>query len=120
VKSSVWNIEPYFASLKERPVCRDMVTVLRTGKPANWGSLQNEQEWAKAMEQGKFAQRFTAAMDCRGVYLAPTLAERLGSEQASASAGRCGGGFGSLCLRTGREAFSFKKLRSSSALQWIG
>jgi hypothetical protein len=77
VKSSVWNIEPYFASLKERPVCRDMVTVLRTGKPANWGSLQNEQEWAKAMEQESFAQRFTAAMDCRGVYLAPALAERL-------------------------------------------
>ena len=77
VKSSVWNIEPYFASLKERPVCRDMVTVLRTGKPANWGSLQNEQEWAKAMEQESFARRFTAAMDCRGVYLAPALAERL-------------------------------------------
>jgi 3-hydroxy-5-methyl-1-naphthoate 3-O-methyltransferase len=77
VKSSLWNIEPYFASLKERPVCRDMVTVLRTGKPANWGSLKNEQEWAKAMEQEAFARSFTAAMDCRGVYLAPALAERL-------------------------------------------
>src|SRR5437016_6020947 len=35
VKSSAWNIGPYFASLKDRPVCLDMVTVLRTGKPAN-------------------------------------------------------------------------------------
>jgi len=77
VKSSVWNIEPYFASLKERPVCKDMVTVLRTGKPANWGSLHSEREWAKAMEQEAFAERFTAAMDCRGVYLAPALAARL-------------------------------------------
>src|SRR6267154_4080333 len=47
VKSSVWNIAPYFASLKDRPVCRDMVVVLRTGKPANWGSLKDEKEWAK-------------------------------------------------------------------------
>jgi SAM-dependent methyltransferase len=77
VKTSTWNIGPYFASLKDRPVCRDMVTVLRTGKPANWGSLQNEQEWAKAMEQEDFARNFTEAMDCRGVYLGPAMAERL-------------------------------------------
>lgn len=77
VKSSTWNIGPYFASLKDRPVCRDMVTVLRTGKPANWGSLPQEKDWAKAMEQETFASQFTAAMDCRGVYLAPAMAERL-------------------------------------------
>jgi len=77
VNSSVWNIGPYFASLKERPVCRDMVTVLRTGKPANWGSLQQQKEWAKAMEQEAFAQEFTASMDCRGVYLGPAMAARL-------------------------------------------
>ena len=77
VKTSTWNIGPYFASLKDRSVCRDMVTVLRTGKPANWGSLQNEQEWAKAMEQETFARNFTEAMDCRGVYLGPAVAERL-------------------------------------------
>jgi len=77
VKTSIWNIEPYFASLKERPVCRDMITVLRTGKPANWGSLKNEQEWAKAMEEETFARQFTAAMDCRGVFLAPAMAAQL-------------------------------------------
>ena len=44
VKSSPWNISPYFDSTKERPVCRDMVTVLHTGKPANWASLKNEKE----------------------------------------------------------------------------
>src|SRR5437764_10376178 len=66
VNSSVWNIGPYFASLKERPVCRDMVTVLRTGKPANWGSLKNEKEWAKAIDQEAFADHFPAARHCLG------------------------------------------------------
>lgn len=77
LKSSPWCIAPYFASVKERPVCRDMVEVLRTGKPANWASLKNEKEWAKAMESETFASQFTAAMDCRGVYLAPAMAEKL-------------------------------------------
>jgi O-methyltransferase domain len=77
VKASPFNIGPYFASLKDRPVCRDMLTVLRTGKPANWGSLQTEQAWAKAMEQEVFADQFTAAMDCRGVYLGPAMADLL-------------------------------------------
>src|SRR5216684_2074265 len=77
LKSSPWCIAPYFASVKERPVCRDMVEVLRTGKPANWASLKNEKEWAKAIESETFASQFTAAMDCRGVYLAPAMAEKL-------------------------------------------
>jgi SAM-dependent methyltransferase len=77
VKSSPWNIGPYFDSTKERPVCRDLVTVLRTGKPANWASLKNEKEWAKAMETDAFAKQFTAAMDCRGGYLGPAMAKKL-------------------------------------------
>jgi SAM-dependent methyltransferase len=77
VISSPWNIAPYFASLKDRPVCRDMVKVLRTGKPANWGSLDQEKEWAKAMQQETFASQFTAAMDCRGVLLGPAMAAQL-------------------------------------------
>jgi SAM-dependent methyltransferase len=77
VKTSQWFIGPYFDSVKERPVCRDMVTVLRTGKPANWASLKNEKEWAKAMESNTFANQFTAAMDSRGVYLAPAMAQKL-------------------------------------------
>jgi hypothetical protein len=77
VNSSAWCIGPYFDSIKERPVCRDMVSVLRTGKPANWASLKNEKEWAKAMETDAFAKQFTAAMDARGVYLGPAMAERL-------------------------------------------
>ena len=77
VKTSQWFIGPYFDSVKERPVCRDMVTVLRTGKPANWASLKNEKEWARAMESDTFANQFTAAMDSRGIYLAPAMARQL-------------------------------------------
>ncbi len=75
VAGSQWNLGPYFGSLKERPVCRDFVTILRTDKPANWGSYKDEQEWAKAMEDEEFARGFTAAMDCRGVYLGQKLAQ---------------------------------------------
>ena len=77
VKTSPWFMGPYYASLKERPVCKDYVNVLRTGQPANWGSLKNEKDWAKAMEDEAFAQSFTAAMDCRGVYLGQAMARLL-------------------------------------------
>lgn len=77
VSTSPWNLGPYYASLKDRPVCKDILNVLRTGKPANWASLKNEQAWAKAMEREDFANQFTAAMDCRGVYLAQALAKTL-------------------------------------------
>ena len=77
VKTSPWFMGPYYASLKDRPVCKDYVNVLRTGQPANWGSLKNEKDWAKAMEDEAFAQSFTAAMDCRGVYLGQAMARLL-------------------------------------------
>ncbi len=77
VKDSPWFIGPYYASLKERPVCKDFLSVLRSGKPANWGSFKNEKEWARAMEDETFANQFTAAMDCRGVYLGQAVAKTL-------------------------------------------
>lgn len=77
VKTSPWFIGPYFGSVKERPVCQDIVTVLRTDKPASWASLKSEKEWSKAMEGEGFATKFTAAMDCRGAYLGPAMAKKL-------------------------------------------
>jgi SAM-dependent methyltransferase len=77
VKSSQWFIGPYFASVKERPVCSDILAVLRTGHPSNWASLKDQKQWAKAMEDDAFADSFTAAMDCRGVFLGPALAAKL-------------------------------------------
>jgi 3-hydroxy-5-methyl-1-naphthoate 3-O-methyltransferase len=77
VADSPWFIGPYYASLKERPVCKDLLQVLRTGKPANWGSEKNKGDWHKSMETEEFAAQFTAAMDCRGVFLAQAAAKKL-------------------------------------------
>lgn len=75
--SSPWDLSPYFASLQERPICQDILEVLRTGRPFGWANKQDEDEWAKAMEREDFATAFTAAMDSRGAYLAPAMARAL-------------------------------------------
>lgn len=77
VKDSPWYLGPYFESLKDRPVALDLLAVLRSGRPASWGSRKDEKDWHKAMETEAFATQFTAAMDCRGVYLAQALAKNV-------------------------------------------
>ena len=79
VKGSPWFLEPYFGSLKDRPVALDLLKVLRTGKPANWGSQSQDtdKDWHRSMETEEFATQFTAAMDCRGVYLAQAVAKSI-------------------------------------------
>lgn len=78
VKDSPWYMGPYYASLSERPVLKDFVKVLKTGRPANWGSSDSEKEdWHDAMERDDFAEMFTAAMDCRGLLLGQALAKVL-------------------------------------------
>ena len=74
--SSPWNLAPYYTSMKDRQPTLDMLKVLRTGKPANWGSY-DAQAWAQAMERPDFAASFTAAMDCRGILLGPAMAKKL-------------------------------------------
>ena len=77
-EGSPWCLKSYFESLKDRPVTRGFVKVLKTGKPANWnGHKDAKADWHGAMENGEFAQVFTAAMDCRGVFLGKALAEAL-------------------------------------------
>lgn len=77
VASSPWFIGPYYESLVDRPVVVDLLRVLRTDKPANWGSQSSQPDWHKAMEKPDFARQFTRAMDCRGVFLAQALARDL-------------------------------------------
>jgi predicted O-methyltransferase YrrM len=76
VHGSPWCLAPYYASLKDRPQALDILKVLQTDKPANWGSY-DAAAWAQAMEKPEFAAQFTAAMDCRGVYLGQALAKKL-------------------------------------------
>ena len=75
VNTSPWFLGPYYESLKDRPVALDLLKVLRTGKPANWGSQKDGKDWHLAMETEGFAAQFTAAMDSRGVYLAQAVAK---------------------------------------------
>jgi len=77
VTGSPWDLGPYFASLRERPMCRDLRRVLETGEPAGWGSREDEDAWAEAMAREDFARSFTAAMDSRGAYLAAAVARKL-------------------------------------------
>jgi len=76
-RDSYWYLGPYFVPMQERPVCKDFLAVLRTGKPANWASYKDQREWTRAMEDEKFARSFTGAMDCRGRYLSHVLAKVL-------------------------------------------
>lgn len=77
VKDSPWFIGPYFPPIKDRPIAQDLIGCLKTGKPANFASRQDHDDWHKAMETEEFAKEFTAMMDCRGVLLAQALAKNL-------------------------------------------
>ena len=83
IRSSPFFIGPYYAALKDRPVARDFIKVLRTGQTANWGSSPKEKPWGDAMLTEEFAAHFTAAMDCRGTYLGAVMAEKLDLRGAS-------------------------------------
>ena len=74
VKGSPWYLGPYYPTVADRPVAAELLTVLRTGKPANWGTHQAKDDWHKSMEREEFAAAFTAAMDCRGIYLSQFVA----------------------------------------------
>jgi len=76
--------------MKDRAPTLDMLQVLRTGKPANWGSY-DPQAWAQAMEREEFATSFTAAMDCRGALLGPAMAKRLNVSESRALLDIAGG-----------------------------
>ena len=105
VKDSPWFLGPYYASMKDRPVTLDYVKVLRTGKPANWASLGDQKAWAQAMEEDGFARQFTAAMDCRGVYLGQALAKVVplsGQRRVLDVAG--GSGIYACCLAAANES----------------
>jgi hypothetical protein len=83
VKDSRYDLRGYFNSLRERPICHEILSVLKTNRPLNWANAPGGNEWAKAMSQEDFAESFTSAMDCRGTYLAPILAKRLRCEKYS-------------------------------------
>ncbi len=79
VASSPLSLGPYYASFKMRPIVQDFVSVLKNGHPRNWAGA-SQGEWVDAMKKPEFARQFTAAMDCRGLYLARGVARAVAFE----------------------------------------
>jgi SAM-dependent methyltransferase len=77
VAGSPHDLRPYYASLRERPGCRELLAVLRSGEPAAWASSDAGEDWADRLHDQRFAAHFTAAMDARGRFLGPALAEAI-------------------------------------------
>jgi predicted O-methyltransferase YrrM len=82
VRDSPWFLGPYYPRVDERPASADLLKVLRTGRPASWSSKPDDKDWHAAMESDDFAASFTAAMDCRGVTLAHTVARAVDLRQS--------------------------------------
>ncbi|MGI9241730.1 MAG: methyltransferase [Verrucomicrobiales bacterium] len=95
VSTSPFFLGAYYDGMKDRPVALDYLSVLKSGRPANWASLEDRDDWHKAMLDEGFARAFTAAMDCRGLALGQALAKAVSSEIAErASLLDVGGGSG--------------------------
>ena len=75
VAGSPYDARGYYASMADKPGVADVLTVLRTGRPAHWPGDAAAADWHAAMRTESFAESFTAAMDCRGRVLAPALAD---------------------------------------------
>jgi 3-hydroxy-5-methyl-1-naphthoate 3-O-methyltransferase len=79
VAGSPFDLRPYYRSLAERPGVGELIEVLRTDRQAAWASTQppghGDADWSSRLGDPAFAERITAAMDARGAYLAPALAE---------------------------------------------
>jgi hypothetical protein len=68
--NSIFDLTSYVNSIKDRPICEDIVQVMRTGQPANWSAAKTGHDWVTSMEDSNFAEEFTRAMNSRGTYLA--------------------------------------------------
>jgi SAM-dependent methyltransferase len=77
VDGSPYDLRPYYASLRERPGCAELLAVLQTGEPAAWASAAGGHDWATRLADPAFASGITAAMDARGRFLGPRLAEAI-------------------------------------------
>ena len=77
VSGSPYDLRAYYGSLRERPGCRELLSVLRTGEPAGWSSADAGEDWASRLADPEFAERITSAMDARGRFLGPLLADAI-------------------------------------------
>ena len=69
------DLRSYYASLRERPGCAELRDVLHSDRPAPWASASGGTDWASRLDEPAFAATITAAMDSRGRFLGPRLAD---------------------------------------------
>ncbi len=99
VSSSPFFLGPYYASFRSRPLVRSFAEVLRSGRPASWAASSTQQDWATAMLDPAFAAQFTGAMDSRGLYLGPAVADAVDLKERRALLDVAGGsGIYACCL----------------------
>ena len=82
---SPWNLHPYFAPIQDTQITQDFLTVLRTGKPANWQAQEEGSDWHTSMHDEDFARSFTQIMNCRGLAFGQKLAQALAPHLADKS-----------------------------------
>ena len=82
VADSPWNLRPYYTPIQDTQVTQDFLTVLRTGKPANWQAREDGSDWHTSMLEEEFASGFTELMNCRGLAFGQHLAQALGPRMA--------------------------------------
>lgn len=80
INESPWFLGPYYKPIADSPILRNFVTVLKTGKPANWQSKSDGADWHESMKDPSFARDFTDLMNCRGIAFGQKLAEALAVE----------------------------------------
>jgi len=76
---SPWNLRPYYTPIQDTQITQDFLTVLRTGKPANWQAQSEGSDWHASMLDENFACGFTELMNCRGLAFGQHLAQALGT-----------------------------------------
>jgi SAM-dependent methyltransferase len=78
VKGSPWFLGPYYSPVRDTPIVRTFLHVLKTGKPANWQAKDSGGDWHESMRDPGFAKEFTELMNCRGLVFGQALAEHIG------------------------------------------
>lgn len=95
VSSSDNCLTAYFRPIADSPIVSDFVSILRTGKPANWQAKSDGADWHQSMRDPKFAKDFTDLMNCRGITFGQSLADSVaGLINASGHMLDVGGGSG--------------------------
>lgn len=91
VRGSPFDLRPYLGSLARRPVCLQLLEVLRTDRSAPWASTAGGTAWADGLDDEGFAATITAAMDARGACLAPVMAAAIADLPATSVLDVAGG-----------------------------